>query len=464
MDAYLLMQKSDTQESSMSNHTAIKRILLIAGMLVIAACCFVVFAERAHAETAGQDLIVRIGYFGDENDYREKATLTNSQLQGLGMQCNYYTNLTRVGTIMYMAAEGPTIKSVIDAAGVDINSVQTIHIRTTDGAHAQSRFISFPADSYMMETRYYYPNINGKWERVDSESEDTSGIPLEGALADAQPVETILAVRSYATKRESEAKDMESLKAKMSSDNSYRLCAGQKQLTEGVQTQPGQVTSSESAYWIFGIDLQLYGSPPENVTITGSLKNLKVGSKQTLHISGTDFFGEEFTDGDVTWESSNTKVATIGKTDGVLEIKGEGKTRITATVQMPDGSQKSSSVVINTKHKAGSKQQEKKKDEGDGKKKDDDKTNAAVGGTDKNDNDKNKPEAEVPAGKKLTCREVAIDLDQDVVYDRNEMSDDAIALAKEEIDPAIMAWAAVVAITLFLLGSAVRLRQYRREV
>lgn len=422
------------------------KMTTIAAVMVMVVVIFAPFASYA-ADSPGGDLPVRVGYFGDDDDYRTKSVLSNSEIQSLGMQTRYYTNVTNVGTIMYMAAQGPRLSDVLSKAGIDLNSVQAIHIRTADRHNEKNSWYgSFPAKSYLSEARYYYPAINGLWEVSE---EGGSGTPQKGALKGAVKVDTILAVKSYSTKNPIEARDMKNLASKMDTQYSYRMCAGQKPLTEGVKTTPAAVTANETAYKIFGIDVQLYGSPPDGNVKLGiniDMSNVKVGSRQNLSavMSGKDFFGEDIK-GDITWSSSNEDVAVIGKTSGELQVISEGETVITATLTTTDGTKKTASITINTK-KTG------KNSGGAG---------GAAGGT--SDGDK-KGEKTKGKGIGLTCREVSVNMHSDVVYDRNEMSDDAIALAKEKPDPKVMMWAGIVAAVLFSAGLVFRLRRFRLDI
>ena len=167
-------------------------LLLTAGPVM----CF--FAAPVHAATPGQDLEVRVGYFGDDMDYRTKAVLSRSQIEALGMETRYYSNLTNVGTVMGIIAQGPKITDVIEAAGIDCGSVQMIHLRTTDGQSGNEWFAngSLNMDQWVNATRYYYPELRANYEITD----DGLTLPKEGSLANSSTVPAILAVRSAETK------------------------------------------------------------------------------------------------------------------------------------------------------------------------------------------------------------------------------------------------------------------------
>ena len=94
-------------------------------ILAVMAAAFLLLAQfiwlmpsESFAETAGDELVVRVQYYGEIGDkIREKARFSRSELESMGSQTWYYTNITRVGTVMSMAAYGPEVLTIIDAAG-----------------------------------------------------------------------------------------------------------------------------------------------------------------------------------------------------------------------------------------------------------------------------------------------------------------------------------------------------------
>ena len=310
--------------------------LILCGLLLIL-CALPLFQVRA--ETAGADLEIRVGYFGDDADYRTKAVLTRADLEGLSPETYQYSNVTRVGTVMGTIARGPTIFSILDAAGIDAASVQTINLRTTDGTNANNWFISLNMDQWVNATRWYYPYLRENYERVEEEegAEDPEGwgmtagkvLPGEGALRGAKKVPAILAIESYSTKDPLEAIDA----GMMNEDTSYRFCTGQSTMTDGEEC--GDYSSMNSAQWVFGIDVTLYGSPSEASGLELNLdqKDLVVGStKQIAYtIYGQNLF-EDKVSGNLSWTSSDPSVATVDQ-NGVVTILKKGKVTITATTE-----------------------------------------------------------------------------------------------------------------------------------
>ena len=248
-------------------------------ILAIICLTLVVLSQRAfimppisYAETAGDVLIVRVQYYGEPgNKIREKASFTREELESMGAETHYYSNITRVGTVMSMAARGPKVMTIISQAGIDANSIQNITFRTTDGYTR-----NFSVGKHMTATKYYYPNLASCYERNE---EGNALTPTEGALEGRETVPAILALEFGESKAQgTHAEDLD-----MSTNKSYRFCMGQTKLKEGKMTNPhddgGDISSMESCHSIYGIDITLYGSPDEEGTDVNE-NDKDVGSKK----------------------------------------------------------------------------------------------------------------------------------------------------------------------------------------
>ena len=311
-------------------------------LAVLLSQCFVlwpVLAEKASAETAGEVLSVRVQYFGERGDMiREKARFTRGELEAMGAQNWYYSNVTNVGTVMSMAAYGPEVLAIIQSAGIDPGSVKNITFRTTDGYTR-----NFTVEQHLSGGRYYYPNLSSNYERSD---DGTVLTPLEGALADGYEVPSILALTFGATK----APGVHAEDLSLGTKETFRFCMGQSPLMEGQQTRPGQdggdVSSMDSVHSIYGIDVTLAGSPVEGIGIDPGSSDMKVGSvtKLTILIQGDELFADDYGKalGKLTWSSSDPQIATVDQ-KGNVTIHKEGE--VTITVQAANGM--SASVVLN---------------------------------------------------------------------------------------------------------------------
>lgn len=274
---------------------------IICIVLILAIQLFFAVPEIVCAETAGDVLGVRVQYYGEAGSkIREKASFTRSELEAMGAETHYYSNITRVGTVMTMIARGPEVMTIIRKAGIDPNSIQNITFRTTDGYTR-----NFSVDRHMVATKYYYPNLSSCYEKNE---EGNALTPTEGALEGRTTVPAILALEFGESKAMgTHAEDLE-----MSTNKTYRFCMGQSNLTEGMMTNPnddgGDISSMESCHSIFGIDVTLYGNPPEEEgTDIESGDDKKVGSEK---------------------KSEEKKKDTVAKTESKTDNKKENKVTI----------------------------------------------------------------------------------------------------------------------------------------
>ncbi|MGL4483641.1 MAG: Ig-like domain-containing protein, partial [Anaerovoracaceae bacterium] len=335
-------------------------------------------------------------------------SLSRSQMESIGGTIYNYSNITSVGTVMETIAQGPTVNDILNQVGIDPASAQTLNLRTTDGSAVNNWFTSLNMNTWVNSSRYYYPNLRGNYDNKTGEV-----LPLPSASAGSSAVPAIIAIRSYATKSPSE----KITASQMGESESYRFCAGQPHITEGVSNTA--VTSASSAKWIYGIDVTLFGSPKDATSLSLNINNpnVKVGSIQKISavIKGQELF-EDLVSQKLKWKSSDTSIATVDA-NGNVTVHKIGVVTITATTE--NGI--SQSITLNGK--AG-----KPKAEGKGS----GNTSDIKTGTG-NSNDKNKKEA-VGDSKNDSNKASAIAMEEIVLTASTapEVSEETISLPPED--------------------------------
>ena len=160
-----------------------------------------------------------------------------------------YCNVTRVNTVMRTHARGVRLAEFLSQkVGVDLNSVRQLDFHTTD-VGAGERFVSKGRQELLDDVRWYYPNLYNYFH-ADEENNciviDNEEKVWEGAIQ----VPTIIATVQYSTK--SPADD---LSEEMTTEDTFRLCAGQVDMTTK--------SSFESARAVDAIYVVFAGAPPE---------------------------------------------------------------------------------------------------------------------------------------------------------------------------------------------------------
>ncbi len=438
-------------------HTAKALAVMAAALLLLSQFLWFVPA-LTFAETAGDELVVRVQYYGEIGDkIREKARFSRSELESMGAATYYYSNITRVGTVMSMAARGPEVMTIIESAGIDPGSIQNVTFRTTDGYTR-----NFTVAGHLTAKKYYYPNLSSLYERNEAGNALT---PLEGATEDRETVPAILALEFGDSKEPGvHAEDLP-----MSTKKTYRFCMGQSDLKEGKMTNPddgaGDISSMESCHSIYGIDVTLSGSPIYGMSLDLDDPTIKVGSMKQISVSldVDEAFEGAFTAEDLTWTSSDESIAEVnGK--GEVTVHKNGTVTITATA--PDGT--SASITINGVGEE-DKEKEAEKDSSAPAKNSSKKTNTSSSSRTTSRN--TAPNKTPQKAKRVSLNVHEIVLGDVVVEEttgaeefRSKMAEDAKALdAARTYNPAAAAGTAAGAGALCGAGAIARIIKYRKN-
>lgn len=438
----------------------ISKILAVMGAALLLLSQFLWFLpDIIYAETAGDELVVRVQYYGEIGDkIREKARFSRSELESMGADTYYYSNITRVGTVMSMAAYGPEVMTIIENSGIDPGSIQNVTFRTTDGYTR-----NFTVGGHLTAKKYYYPNLSSNYER----NEDGNALtPLEGATDGRETVPAILALEFGETKEPG----IRAESLTMGTKKTYRFCMGQSSLTEGKMTDPndngGDISSMESCHSIYGIDITLAGSPIYGMSLDLEDTSIKVGSMKRISVSFDvdEAFEGAFSAEDLKWTSSDESIATVNN-KGEVTVHGKGEVTITATA--PDGT--SASITINGTEEE--KPDEKSSKPDSSKSDNNKKSNTSTKQSSKTDKTKAAEQKKKTEVKRVTVKAHEIVLGDMVVEEappqdefRSRMADDAQALdAARTYSKAAAAGTAAGTGLLCGAGSIARIIKYKRE-
>lgn len=227
-------------------------VCLVAVFIFLMAAPLWFLPAKAEVPTSNS-LKVYAQYWGDPDSAVLLGEYSREQLDALsygeyGYE-GYYGNINTFNNVLRIHARGVRLAEFLsEVVLVDLNSVRQIDFHTTDN-DAGERFLSKGRWELLDSPHYYYPNLKensqtGK-ERGEFIVEDEAWAS-EGAV----PVPTLLAVVQYSTTDPGDR-----LLDPMSTDDTFRLCIGQPDLTTK--------SSFESARGVDEIYIVLNGAPPE---------------------------------------------------------------------------------------------------------------------------------------------------------------------------------------------------------
>ena len=279
--------------------------------LVIAAALFLCPAAALDDDEFGgyaaDTLTVKVGYFG--GPYYEKAVFTLDQLWSMDLVYADYTFIDNMPSVVIDHVVGVRLADLMDAAGIDLNSIRTFYFWTRD--KQSDYYTSYPKTELIDTPRYCYYSLP---ENFDSEE----GKGNADATAVAERVDTVIALADDWDRCIAGAVFCSDYLSQ-NTNTRFRLIFG--------QTNSYERTASRSAKWIHEIVVELGGAP--TLTLDASVLDGEVGSllrtEASVSADRTVLENEP-----VRWSSSDKSVAVVDG-DGTITVRGRGSAVITAT-------------------------------------------------------------------------------------------------------------------------------------
>lgn len=265
--------------------------------------------DDAYDGYAADDLTIKVGYMG--GPYYTKKVFTLEEIEAMESVKDSYTFIDNMPSVIIDHAKGVRLSDLMDAAGIDMGSIQNFYFYTVD-KQTGGYFTDFTKTELIDTVRYCYYSL------PDNFDEET-GMGNEDSTSIAEPVDTII---SYADdwRRVIEGADFND-SDNLNTATRFRLIFGQ---VDAVTR-----TANRSAKWIHEIDVQLGGSPTLT-TSDPSVLDLKLGSQKTLSVSIRNADDAIESDSSlIQWSSDNESAVTVDQ-NGTITVVGEGTARITA--------------------------------------------------------------------------------------------------------------------------------------
>lgn len=214
--------------------------------------------------SVADSLTVTVGYYGQE--FVEKKVFSASEMAAMANYKQVYTYIDSMPAVCVSSAYGVKVTDLLEAAGIDVNSVEKITFRCMDGYGGEMG--KTLTKSKLLDTnRYYFPNLATHWDF------DTASVTA-GATAGAIKVEPMVAVKENwkrVTKKTDPSKVVDF--SNCTENYRYRILTGQS------YNELNKATANEAASWIFKLEVQLGGTGQG--TSTGIDNSAKVGSLLT---------------------------------------------------------------------------------------------------------------------------------------------------------------------------------------
>lgn len=279
---------------------------MAAALLILSAVPALALDDDEFDGFAADTLTIKVGYFG--GPYYEKHVFTLEELWALDVVYQDYTFIDNMPSVVIDHVAGVRLADLLDAAGIDLNSVQTFYFWTRD--KQADYYTSYTKEALIDTPRYCYYSLPDNFD-------DEDGVGNEYATSDGVLVDTVIALADDWNRTIAGA-TFGSDYLNLNTNTRFRLIFG--------QTNGWERTASRSAKWIHEIVVELGGAP--SITVDESVLDGEVGSVlRTQPSVSADSAVLEYER--VTWSSSDESVAVVDEA-GNITIVGEGEAVITA--------------------------------------------------------------------------------------------------------------------------------------
>ena len=284
-----------------------KKRIAVTIVIVILVSVSAFSASASFEGLAADRLVITVGYFG--GPYYEKAVFTADEMWALDVQYLDYTAIDNMPSVVITHAAGVTLSDLMDAAGIDLGSVQSFNFWTND---KEGGYYNSMTKAFLIDTpRYCYYTLPDNFDYDE-------GCGNEYATADGVRVPTMIALADD-WRRSLAGASFGSDYINLDSSVRFRLVYGQ---TDAVTR-----TASDSAKWIHRIEVTLGGAP--TLTLDASVLDLEVGSRyrSEARISAAD--PVIAANAEIIWSSSDERIAAVDEA-GEITVHAEGRVTVTA--------------------------------------------------------------------------------------------------------------------------------------